>query len=177
VVDVDGKLLGMVSRLDVLRQVAAWPVDMPQLEQKQPVSGRLAGEVMTKAIPMIGEQADLAAVVASFLTSGEHRVIVVDEAGHPVGLISDSDVIGRIQPGQRRGVLGALRGLVSPPPITITAREMMSAGAETISPETTVVDAIRRMVTAQRKWLVVVAADGKAIGLVDREIALESLIR
>ncbi len=88
-----------------------------------------------------------------------------------------SDVIERIQPAHRRGVLGALRGRASLPSLSITAAELMSAGAETIQGQTPVVEAIQRMVTTGRKWLVVVDAEGKAVGLIDREIALESLIR
>ena len=175
VVDENGRLVGMVSRLDVLRQVMDIPEKEPQ-PNPQRASGRQAGEVMSQAIPLVGEDMDLSGVIASFLSSGEHRVIVVNVAGQPVGLISDSDVVGRIQPGQRRGVLGALRGLISPPPISVSAREIMSPGAETIPAGLSVVEAIRRMVHSQRKWLVVVDDAGQPIGLIDREIALESLI-
>lgn len=176
VVDDNGKLVGMISRLDVLRQV----MDIPEKEHQQITvrgAGRLVGEVMSKEVPLVREDADLSSVIASFVTSGDHRVVVVNAAGQPVGLISDSDVVGRIQPAHRRGVLGALRGLVSPPDTSITAREIMSPGAETTAADTPVVEAIRRMVSAQRKWLVIVDEAGKPIGLIDREIALEALIR
>jgi PII-like signaling protein/predicted transcriptional regulator len=176
VIDEHGALVGMLSRLDVLRQV----LDRPETEPPQPAArtaGRLAGEIMTSAVPQVTENAGLAQVIASFVASGEHRVLVVNAAGQPVGLISDSDVIGRIQPAHRRGVLGALRGLVSPPALAITAGELMSPGAETISAGTSVIEAIHRMVTSQRKWLVVVDAAGKPTGLLDREIVLESLVR
>jgi CBS domain-containing protein len=175
VVDEKGDLVGMVSRLDVLRQV----MDVPEKEHPQVQTqgvGRLAGDVMSKEVPIVPENTNLPGIIGSFLSSGEHRVIVVNDAGQPVGLISDSDVVGRIQPAHRPGVLGALRGLISAPAITVTAREIMSPGAEIVSAGTTVVEAIRRMVTSQRKWLVVVDEAGKPIGLIDREIALESLI-
>jgi CBS domain-containing protein len=175
VVDEKGNLVGMVSRLDVLRLV----MDIPEKEHPQAqtrAAGRLAGEVMSKEVPFVRENTDLAGIIASFLSSGEHRVIVVNDADQPVGLISDSDVVGRIQPAHRRGVLGALRGLVSAPAISVTAQEIMSPGAETITADTSVVEAVRRMVSSQRKWLVVVDETSKPIGLIDREIALECLI-
>jgi CBS domain-containing protein len=179
VVDEAGTLVGMISRLDVLRQV----MDAPGLKSGQPgaagpvAHGRTVNEVMEKEIPQVDEDTDLAGVIASFLSNGEHRVLVVDRAGKPVGLISDSDVVARIQPAHRGGVLGALRGRAHPPGVAVAARELMSPGVETIPGETSVVEAIRRMVTLGRKWLVVVDADGKPVGLIDREIALEALVR
>jgi predicted transcriptional regulator len=166
----------MVSRLDVLRQV----MDIPGKVQKQAVApgvGRLANEIMEREVPIVQEETDLAGVIASFLSSGEYRVIVVNAEGYPVGLICDSDVVGRIQPVHRRGILGALRGRPNLPNVSITARELMSPGVETILGETTVVEAIQKMLSVGRKWLVVIDDQGKPIGLVDREIALEALIR
>ena len=172
-----GKLAGMVSRLDVLRQV----MDMPETAQKQqpePGSRRLAREVMRPDVPLVQESTDLAGVIASFLASGEHRVIVVDSQGNPAGLISDSDVVGRIQPVYRRGILGALRGRAPlPPDVTITARELMSPGVETVPGETSMVEAVQTMLRLGRKWLVVVDEQSKPVGLIDREVALEALIR
>ena len=176
VVDEDRKLVGMVSRLDILRQVMNIPT-RAEKEAVQLAEGRLANAVMQKEVPTVQEETDLAGVIASFLSSGEHRVIVVDVEGKPVGLISDSDVVGRIQPVHRRGILGALRGRANLPKIAVTARELMSPGVETISGETTIVEAVQKMLTAGRKWLVVIDEQGKPMGLIDREIALEALIR
>jgi len=176
VVDENGMLTGMVSRLDILRLVMDIP-EKPQKKMGDQGNGRLASEVMEKEVPVVGNDADLAEVIASFLSSGEHRVIVVNPEGYAVGLISDSDVVGRIQPVHRKGILGALRGKQAVPDISITAGELMSPGVETISGETTIVEAIQTMLAAGRKWLVVIDDQGKPVGLIDREIALEALIR
>jgi len=176
VVDEQGRLIGMISRLDVLRQVMEVP--RRPLRQTAPhEAARLVGEVMTGDVPRVYEDADLPEVVGAFLSSGEHRLIVVDGEGRPVGLISDSDVIGRIQPQDRRGVLGALRGRNVAVNIKVQARELMSPGVETITADTTIVEAVHRMLSLSRKWLVVVDEAGRPLGLIDREIALESLIR
>jgi CBS-domain-containing membrane protein len=176
VVDEQGRLIGMISRLDVLRQVMEVP--RRPLRQTAPhEAARLVGEVMTGDVPRVYEDADLPEVVGAFLSSGEHRLIVVDGEGRPVGLISDSDVIGRIQPQDRRGVLGALRGRNVAVNIKVQARELMSPGGETITADTTIVEAVHRMLSLSRKWLVVVDEAGRPLGLIDREIALESLIR
>ena len=176
VVDEQGRLIGMISRLDVLRQVMEVP--RRPLRQTAPhEAARLVGEVMTGDVPRVNEDADLPEVVGAFLSSGEHRLIVVDGEGRPVGLISDSDVIGRIQPQDRRGVLGALRGRNVAVNIKVQARELMSPGVETITADITIVEAVHRMLSLSRKWLVVVDEAGRPLGLIDREIALESLIR
>ena len=176
VVDEQGALVGVLSRLDLLRQVMDLPEKTPRLGG-EPGAGRLAGDVMDRDIPLVPEDTGLAGVVASFLSSGEHRVIVVNREGRPVGLISDSDVVGRIQPVHRRGILGALRGRAGLPSVTVSARELMSPGVETVSADTSVVQAVQKMLAAGRKWLVVVDGEGRPLGLIDRAIALESLIR
>ncbi len=176
VVDESGKLVGVVSRLDLLRQVMDVPTRAPK-HGAPPVTGRLAGEIMSTDIPQVLWDERLSKVISAFLSSGQHRLIVVDAQGHPVGLISDSDVVGRIQPPLHKGILGALRGRGQPPDVSITAGELMSPGVETITPETTVVEAIQKMVPAGRKWLVVMDAQGKPVGLIDREIALRALIK
>ncbi len=176
VVDERGKLVGVVSRLDLLRQV----MSVPHQAHKQavsPVTGRLAGEIMSTDVPQVRQDERLSKIISAFLSSGQHRLIVVDRNGRPTGLISDSDVVGRIQAPLRKGILGALRGRNRPPDVSITAAELMSPGVETIDADTTLVEAIQRMVDAGRKWLVVVDAEGKPVGLVDREIALRALIR
>lgn len=176
VIDEEGKLVGMVSRLDILRQVMDISEKTPKPE-REPAAGRLANEIMEKSVPIVQEETDLAGVIASFLSSGEHRVIVVNPEGHPIGLISDSDVVGRIQPIHRKGILGALRGGKNIPDVSITAGEIMSPGVVTISGEITVVEAVQKMLSAGRKWLIVIDDQGKPVGFIDREMALEALIR
>lgn len=176
VVNESGILVGIVSRLDLLRQV----MDIQEKKYKKTplrVEGRSVGEVMSPEIPLVQEDTELEGIVASFGKSGEHRVIVVDKDGRPVGLISDSDLVGRIPPPLRRGILGAWWGKGKLPDSAVTARELMSPGAETIPQDTSVVAAIQKMVQASRKWMVVVDGEGKPMGLVDREIALQALIR
>ncbi len=176
VVDENDRLAGIVSRLDILRQVMDIPAKAPK-EAPAWREGRLAKEIMEEEVPTVHEETDLAGVIASFVSSGEHRVIVIDPSGRPVGIISDSDVVGRIQPAQRKGILSALRGGRNVPDSSITARELMSVGVETISGETPIVEAVQRMLSAGRKWLVVVDDQNRPAGLIDREVALEALIR
>ena len=175
VVDAAGRLVGMVSRLDLLRQVMDVAPTRPPARPR-PRDGRLAGEVMRSDMPLVQEETDLAGVIASFLASGEHRVIVVDATGAPVGISATATWSGASNP-PTAGSTGSAARLGRPPLVSISARELMSPGVETILAGTSVVEAVRRMVSAQRKWLVVVDAAGKPVGLIDREIALHALVR
>jgi CBS domain-containing protein len=68
------------------------------------------GDIMLSEIPTIHTDASLADVIARFLEAGSRRLIVTDDAGHPLGLISDADAVTRVKPAAQRGVLQALRG-------------------------------------------------------------------
>lgn len=61
------------------------------------------------------------------------------------------------------------------PASSVTAQDMMSPSVLSSNENTPIVDAARQMLTHHRKWLVVVDRDGKARGLVDRQILLKAL--
>jgi CBS domain-containing protein len=173
VVDDSGKLAGVVSRIDILRQVMGVET---KSQRFQPPKGAMltVQQVMYPEIPAVLPEADLETVVATLVETGMRRLIVVDTQNRPIGLISDSDVVSRIQPRERRGVLGALRG--GPVPASnVTARDLMSPGVLATGPDTPLLEAARQMLAQQRKWLVVVDQQGKTLGLVDRQILLKAL--
>ncbi len=173
VVDGAGKLVGVVARVDVLRQV----MDMETKTPKLNIPGGAAltvQQVMYADIPTVSADADLAAIVSALVETGMRRLVVVDDQNRPIGLISDSDVVSRIQPRQQPGVLDALRGGPAPSG-DIRADKLMSPGVLTAKPDMSLVEAAKEMLSRQRKWLVVVDEQGKAIGLVDRQILLGAM--
>lgn len=172
VVDENGKLLGILSRVDILRLAAhkeARKVTAPLGAAKN------LRQVMTASIPSVRFDDDLAEVVEALLEGGSHRVIVLNEADKAVGLISDADVVGRLQPVEQRGALAALMRKTPAPASDVTAEKIMSPGLLTASPETSVVDAVRMVLAAKRKWLVVVDENEHPLGLVDRHLLLRAL--
>lgn len=173
VVDHTGKLVGVVSRVDILRQVMALETKTPHIMIHAGASLTVQ-EVMYPEVPVVPLEADLATIVAALVESGMRRLIVVDEERRPIGLISDSDVVSRVQQGERRGVLRALGGAPTPAS-TASAQTLMSPSVLTASADTPLIEAARQMLTQQRKWLVVVDEQGKTRGLVDRQILLKAL--
>jgi CBS domain-containing protein len=80
-----------------------------------------------------------------------------------------------MQPANRKNILEALRRIGMPAPGKETAFDLMSPGPLMAPPEMTVVDAVKTMLAASRKWLVVVDENEKLIGLVDRQILLDNI--
>jgi CBS domain-containing protein len=132
---------------------------------------------MTVKIPMVSLDEDLSGIIDAFARSNSHRLIVVDAQGKAVGLLSDSDVVVRVQPSRRKNVLEALRQVGKPAPGKETAFDLMSPGPLTAPPDMSILDALQTMLAESRKWLVVVDEDGKPLGLVDRQILLEAVIQ
>lgn len=175
VLDERGKIIGVLSRVDVLKQVVS--EEAKRRAAKAPRgAARTLGEVMIPEIPVIEQDAPLAEVIARFLEAGVRRLVVVNEAGQPLGLISDADAVTRVQPASQRGVLQALRGKRVVPDEKITAAQLMSREVLSAPPETSLTEAAHQMLAQKRKWMVVVDAGGKAIGLVDRQALLKAVM-
>ena len=172
VVDENSKLVGVLSRVDVLRLVTEKEAKKLTAPLGAAISVR---DVMTPSIPVVQEGDDLATIVDAILEGGSHRVIVINGKGHAVGLISDSDVVARIQATDQPEVLAALQGKGKTPSSKVTAGELMSLGVLTASPETSLVAAVKMMMSPKRKWLVVVDEKNHPIGLVDRHILLRAM--
>ncbi|MCL4395160.1 MAG: DUF190 domain-containing protein [Chloroflexi bacterium] len=171
VVDADGKLVGVLSRVDILRQV----VDAKVGSQRVPEGAlQTVAQVMSPDVPLVPEQAGLTSIVRRFVETGTHRLIVTDVSGRPTGMISDADVVTRIQPPHRRGVLDALRG-GAVPPSDVTARDLMSPEVLTVAPDLPVVEAVDRMLSSGRKWMIAVDDQGRPLGLVDRQALLRAI--
>lgn len=176
VTDANGTLVGILSRLDVLKQVTNEPLDVPQVHI--PTEGvHTVKEIMQPHIPIVHESDDLITIIEKFSLTHSHRLIVVNSSGKAIGLISDADVVARVQPLKRRSILNALKRLGKPPVGEETALDLMSAGLLTVKPDLPVVNAVQQMLSLSRKWLVVVDTAGKPLGLVDRQILLEAVIQ
>lgn len=173
VLNQSGKLVGVLSRVDVLQQVVS--EEAKKRAARAPTgAAQTLGDIMIPEVPTIEEDAPLSDVVARFLEADTRRLIVIDMAGRPLGLISDADVVTRVQPASQRGVLQALRGRKNVPDEKITASQLMSRKVLSASPSTPLMEATHMMLSQKRKWMVVVDAEGKAIGLVDRQVLFKA---
>ncbi len=179
VVDDAGRLAGIVSRVDVLRTLGEDYGSDAAVEARPAGAGRTIRDVMRTAVPAVRADATLGEVLDAVISTRLNRAVVVDDERRVLGVVSDSEVLARVDPTGRHGLLGALMGggtKGSHP--SATARELMRSPAVTVTPETKLLDAARTIVASRRKVLPVVDADGRLIGIVDRaDILAQALAR
>ncbi len=153
VVDRDGRLIGVVSRVDVLRALAQPAVaEAPQAEVR-PGHHVQVRDVMVTEVPKVHVDAGLNKVVDLLVSSAERRIVVVDTDERVLGIITDGDLIKRASGTERSGLLGALsRRLSSAEGVNLAARtagEVMTANPVTVTPETRLLDALQLLLRAQ----------------------------
>ena len=171
VVNAEGRIVGMISRIDVLRATAGNGMGQ-QEHAPMPKAGRTIGELMSTDIPLVHANDDLTDVLEKMLKADIKRVVVLDEQERAVGVITESDVVARVSPVERPNILQILAARIVATNVErghVTARELMSENVLSAPPETTVVDAISLMLRDGRKRLIVVDEHGHPIGIVDRQ--------
>jgi CBS domain-containing protein len=187
VVDADGRLIGMVSRYDLLKSVAEGlrqrPSESVQLPEGAP---RTVGEIMMHTVPVVHRDASLAETLDRVLESEKRRVVVVDDAQHVVGIITDADVLRRaakrVRPSALRTLAAWFGGGTRPEGLEVaaqgrTAADVMTSPIITVSLDMPIHEAIRLMMAHKIKRIPVIDASGCLVGLVGRTGVLAALSR
>lgn len=162
----DGRLVGILSRSDVLRAVGeTFPHDAD--EDSGHPGAQTISEVMRRDAPTVRADADLAALLDAVISTRLNRAVVLDGDDHVLGVVTDADVIRSVDPTS--GVLGALmRTAGRPSGVGVTAGALLTLPASTIGPTATIAEAARLMTESRRKILCVVGPSGQLLGIVDR---------
>jgi CBS-domain-containing membrane protein len=174
VVDAEKRLVGMVSRLDILRAVAGNGAG-EQEQAPAPKPGRTLGEIMTPGVPSVYINDDLVDVLQQMLKTNIQYVVVLDEQQRAAGVITEGDLVARVTPVMRRSMLRAIAERVMGTDLMrghALARDIMSERVLTALQETSVLDAIALMLREGRKRIVVVDDARHPIGIVDRQTLL-----
>lgn len=178
VVDHEGRLVGMVSRVDVLRALGeSYPAPTGGAPAPS-AAARQVEQVMQREVPLVPRQAPLAEVLDVVVSTDLNLAVVVDEGRRVLGVISDAEVLARMDPRAYSGVLGRLMGrggLVPEEAARTTAEQMMTSPALTLAPDTPIEEAARRLLEARQKAAPVVDARGVVLGIVDRAALLAAL--
>lgn len=147
VLDEAGRPEGVVSDFDML--AGEWlGVDEEGLSTMKSIT---AGELMTTPVETVGADATLAAAAARMRELRLSRLLVTDEQGAAVGVISVSDLVaplGRERVSRR------------------TVRDVMSYAIVTCSPETALPAAARAMTERRSRSIVVINESGQAVGVI-----------
>jgi CBS domain-containing protein len=108
VIDGNRQLLGVLSRLDILKVLAAGY--LPQTTSSSPSGGRTekprtVAEVMDREVPTVAPYTLLSEVLAFLAGARVKRAVVIDRHRHVQGIISDTDLIARMSPESHPGIL------------------------------------------------------------------------
>lgn len=188
VVDADHKLVGILGRLDILNTIAA--VHLPEWHPEAHIADAQAtvGEVMTRDVPTVPEDATLEEVFEPLVSSSHKRVVIVDKARHVVGIIADSDLISKVS---REHWPGLIEVLVSKVPIerisgparkhiqrlrARSAKELMTRNVITVREEMPVASALALSAEKRVKRLPVVDAENRLVGIVGRTEMMRALL-
>ena len=171
-----GRLVGMVSRIDVFRAVAQLQAS-GVLEEETIQGGRTAAELMHSDVPTVDPDAPLE-------QSARRRVVVVDADRHVLGIITDGDLLRRSQQRRHPGLVDRLRTLLtgherveSPlPSAGERASELMTTPVITVHPEAHLGEALQLMTEHAVKRLPVVDQEGRLLGLLGRSSVLRGLL-
>lgn len=185
VVDADGRLVGIVSRVDLLRTIEPVALGAASSAQSVPAGVSRVGEIMARAVPTVRRDTPLPDVLDALLSTRYERAIVVDDGGRPLGFVSTTLLLGRIDAASRPGALDALmRRLPFGHRDSATARQvgaaamaadLMTASSEAVTEETPIAEAAKAMLEQRRKIMPVVDADGVVVGMIDRAGLLRAL--
>ncbi len=181
VVDDDGRLLGMVSRVNVLRALAEPPVAESRGQAATAVPATSVDAVMMRDVPAVSADAPLSEVVEAVVTYARRRVVVIDEQRHVLGIITDGDLIERATQAERPGIVQSILGRQ---PVSRShhihlsqrsAAEVMSSPVVTVRAEASLMDALQLLLQHGVKRLPVVDAQDRLVGLVGRWGILQAL--
>jgi CBS domain-containing protein len=186
VVDSEGKLIGILGRLDVLNTIAA--VRIPEWHPEAHPAGTTAGDVMTREVPAVHESAPLEEIFQLLVSSSHKRVVVIDDQRRVVGIIADSDLISRVSRENWPGLIEILAAKVPIEKISAPARqhlmklrgrcakELMTPDPITVRQEMPVASALALSAEKATKRMPVVDSEGRLVGIVGRSEMMRALL-
>jgi len=181
VVDSEKKLIGIVSRVDVLRALCQPPLAETPRKHLAPGYHTKVGEIMMTNVPTVHHDASLVEIIGLLVSSIQRRVVVIDEAEHVVGIITDGDLINRATATERSGIIHSLsRRIPLKQADTFqlgqrTVTEVITTPVITVTPQTPLSEALQLLLTNHIKRLPVVNTEGQLVGLVGRGGILQAI--
>lgn len=186
VVDEAGRLVGMLSRSDLLQTVAnTFASSSEVLPGTILTTAKTVGEVMIRDVPTVTPETPLAETLDRILSTPRRRVIVIDQDRRVVGIVSDGDILRRaarpVAPGLLQRFAIWIGGGARPPELelalkNLTAAAVMTSPVLTVNPDTPIINAVELMIERRIKRLPVVDAEGRLVGMVGRAALLGALL-
>lgn len=179
VVDQNGMLTGIISRLDIIAMLAS----ASQVEELPIVAHvgetKTARDILFRDVPTTRPDTPLNEVINRVVSSPLRRVVVVDDLRRVLGIISDADLLGLAYQQKRPGLLEKMIARLSNRPVELLTLQGKAADIMeeiiTIQAETPLAEIGQLMVEKRIKRLAVVDEAQHLLGMVDRESLLRVL--
>ena len=147
--------------------------EFPALAEGTP---HTAGDVMFRDVPIVAPNTPLSDVLDHVIATPLRRVVVVDDLRRVLGIIVDADLLARVG-GQQPGVFQALIARLSHAPANLSiedccASDVMAREVFTVRENTPLAEVVQIMLDKHVKRLVVVDAEKRLVGMVDRQTVL-----
>ena len=187
VLDEHGLLVGMVSRVDLLRAAAAGSqASAPEAYEMGLAGDERLARVMRRDVPTVHPETLLPEVFQAVISTRLNRAFVVDAERRVVGLVSDAELIERVTPMLRPSALRTLMSrlpFVHPREDAIgahsrgrTAGDVMTRSFARVREDVLLSEAIALMLKEGQKVIAVTDQAGHLLGMVDRADLLHGLI-
>lgn len=187
VADKSGRLVGMLSRLDIFKTVMREAPDWDAFRaQKIEVKNlRIVGDILRRDTHTVSPETTMDKVIRVIDDNDIQRVAVVDAEGKLLGLISDHDLLHYFKPDQD-GLRYLFSKMTHPfrkdtPAQEIEQRMVMTKASEVMSTDSITIlegalieDAIRLMTEKRLKRLPVVDNAGRFKGMISRDSLLRT---
>jgi CBS domain-containing protein len=141
---------------------------------------RTVRTLMTHTVATARPDMGFKEIVDIMATERVSALPVVDPAGHVVGVVSEADLLHKLDPPadtERARLMSRRRRAAAAKAAGDAAADLMTAPVVTIGPDATAAAAARLMQEHQIKRLPVVDNDGRLVGIVSRRDLLAAYLR
>jgi CBS domain-containing protein len=183
VVDEAGRLVGVLGRLDILSSLAAGHAHpLTRRTPGLPLQHRTVADIMERDVPSVTESVGLLELLERLVESTVKRVVVVDGERRPVGIVTDTDLVSRIDPEERPGLLTVLRSRWNESARQKVMHHRGHRAGDLMSPVVTVRDdapvseALALTVSRRIKRIPVVDGEGRLVGIASRPALLAAAL-
>ena len=187
VVDKEGRLTGMISRLDIFRTVMREAPDWKSFQAQKVEVEHLknVGDILRRDTHTVSPDTSIDEVIRVIDQNDIQRVAVVDDADKLLGVISDRDLLVFFKQEQE-GIWGLLAKVKKPfihdacqgdlhqCLLNTKAAAVLSTNLITVQEDLMIEDAIRLMTEKAIKRLPVVDSDGRFKGMISRDSLLRT---
>lgn len=187
VVNKEGKLCGMISRLDIFRTVMHEAPDWKSFQAQKVDVDRLntVGDILRRDTHTVSPETSIEEVIRIIDQNDIQRVAVIDDSAKLLGIISDRDLLvffkqeqdgiwGLLAKVKKPFVQDACHGDFRQCLIDTKAGSVMTTDLITVREDMLIEDAIRIMIQKAIKRLPVVDTEGRFQGMVSRDSLLRT---